>query len=150
MKLNAIVVGRVISETNDGATVDIHGEQAFLPREHTPVDIHRLLGGLHHFKILEKPSDSPVIVKHFRGPVYHYYVSPRAPIDTYEIGQQCIGIVRNVAPFGAFIDLGKMDGLLLFEGTEFSADNFKSEQVLNVSISRIEVEKEKLYLEACP
>ncbi|MEM7557680.1 MAG: hypothetical protein AAF394_01030 [Planctomycetota bacterium] len=146
MQIGSIFVGRVISENGRRAIVEIEDFEALLPAENTPVDLHRLVGKLFHFKIVETPSDSRPVAEHFRPPVYSIYESPRQPIEIYDVGQQHIGIVRNIAEFGAFIDLGMMDGLLRFEGTRLTEDDFKVDQVLTVTIACVEMEKEKLLL----
>ena len=146
MQIGSIFVGRVISENGRRAIVETEDFEALLPVENTPVDLHRLVGELHHFKVVEIPSDLRPVAEHFRPPVYSIYVSHREPIEIYAVGQQHIGIVRNIAEFGAFIDLGMMDGLLRFEGSHLTKDDFKVDQVLTVKIACVEVEKEKLLL----
>jgi ribosomal protein S1 len=146
MKLGDIVVGKVVGQVLGGARVDIDGCSAFLPADLTPIELSRLIGGRHHFKVIRIPDQGPVVVSHFRGPVSPVSEYPREPIKTYATGQECIGIVRNVAPFGAFIDMGMMDGLLLFEGTLFSSADFCLDQVLIVKIKRIDTVAEKIFL----
>ncbi|MEC4675198.1 MAG: 30S ribosomal protein S1 [Nitrospirota bacterium] len=110
------VQGKVISRIKGGMMVDI-GVKAFLPGSQidlTPVrDLDALVGKSYPFKIIK--------INHRRGNVV---ISRRALLEetrdkrrqstlaTLEEGQQIQGTVKNITDYGAFLDLGGIDGLL--------------------------------------
>ena len=110
------VQGKVISRIKGGMIVDI-GVKAFLPGSQidlTPVrDLDGLVGKTFNFKIIK--------INHRRGNVV---VSRRALLEetrdkrrqttlsTLSEGQLIEGTVKNITDYGAFLDLGGIDGLL--------------------------------------
>ena len=110
------VEGKVISRIKGGMIVDI-GVKAFLPGSQidlTPVrDLDGLVGKTYNFKIIK--------INHRRGNVV---VSRRALLEetrdkrrettlsTLSEGQLIEGTVKNITDYGAFLDLGGIDGLL--------------------------------------
>ncbi len=110
------VQGKVISRIKGGMIVDI-GVKAFLPGSQidlTPVrDLDGLVGKVFNFKIIK--------INHRRGNVV---VSRRALLEetrdkrrqttlsTLSEGQLIEGTVKNITDYGAFLDLGGIDGLL--------------------------------------
>ena len=110
------VQGKVISRIKGGMIVDI-GVKAFLPGSQidlTPVrDLDGLVGKTYNFKIIK--------INHRRGNVV---VSRRALLEetrdkrrqttlsTLSEGQLIEGTVKNITDYGAFLDLGGIDGLL--------------------------------------
>ena len=115
-KDEAIVEGRVLSRIKGGMMVDI-GVKAFLPGSqidlHPVRDLDSLVGRTYQLKIIK--------INHRRGNVV---VSRRVLLEesrdkrrqstlaTLKEGQLIQGMVKNITDYGAFIDLGGIDGLL--------------------------------------
>jgi small subunit ribosomal protein S1 len=111
-----IVTGRVIRRIKGGLLVDI-GVPVFLPASQVdirrPGDISRFIGKEVKCSILKIDVDNRNIVLSRRKLIEQERQSGKEKIlAEIEVGQRRKGIVKNIADFGAFVDLGGLDGLL--------------------------------------
>jgi len=110
------VTGRVTGRTKGGLTVDV-GVPAFLPASHADVRAHRnvdeLIGQEITCKVikLNRKRDNVVISRKLS---LEEDLNRRKAELTERLveGAEVVGIVKNLADYGAFVDLGGMDGLL--------------------------------------
>ena len=112
-RVNGIIFGRV----KGGFTVDLNGAIAFLPGSQIDIrpikDISPLMGISQPFQILKMDKVRGNIVVSRRVVLEETRASARAElIDTIKEGSVLEGIVKNITDYGAFIDLGGVDGLL--------------------------------------
>jgi small subunit ribosomal protein S1 len=111
-----VVMGRVIRRIKGGLLVDI-GVPVFLPASQVdirkPGDISRFIGKEIECKILKIDVEGRNIVISRRKLVEEERRSSKEKIlAEIEVGQKRKGIVKNIADFGVFVDLGGLDGLL--------------------------------------
>ena len=113
-----IIEAKVISDVKGGVIVDI-GARGFVPASHLDTkyveDIKQFVGNTYRFKIIEFDAtpDNRKIILSRRVLLEAEEKEAREKIwDTIEEGQTLTGTVQRIANFGAFIDLGGVDGLL--------------------------------------
>ncbi|MBO5285257.1 MAG: 30S ribosomal protein S1 [Alphaproteobacteria bacterium] len=112
-RVNGVIFGRV----KGGFTVDLNGAIAFLPGSQIDIrpikDISPLMGISQPFQILKMDKVRGNIVVSRRVVLEETRSAARAElIDTIKEGAILEGIVKNLTEYGAFIDLGGVDGLL--------------------------------------
>lgn len=112
-RVNGVIFGRV----KGGFTVDLNGAIAFLPGSQIDIrpirDITPLMGISQPFQILKMDRLRGNIVVSRRVVLEENRAEARAElIDTIKEGAVLDGIVKNITDYGAFIDLGGVDGLL--------------------------------------
>ena len=112
----AVVEGRIVGRIKGGLTVDI-GINAFLPGSQVdlrPVrNLEKLLGATFDFKIIKLNKRRGNIVLSRRVLLEEQRESMRSDtLETLAEGQEVEGIVKNLTDYGAFVDLGGIDGLL--------------------------------------
>ena len=112
-RVNGVIFGRV----KGGFTVDLNGAIAFLPGSQIDIrpikDITPLMGISQPFQIFKMDNIRGNIVVSRRVVLEETRASARAElIDTIKEGAVLEGIVKNLTEYGAFIDLGGVDGLL--------------------------------------
>ena len=112
----AVVDGRIVSRIKGGLSVDI-GVNAFLPGSQVdlrPVrNLDKMLGETYQFKIIKLNKRRGNIVLSRRVLLEEQRESLRSEtLKTLEEGQVVEGVVKNLTDYGAFIDLGGIDGLL--------------------------------------
>jgi len=113
---DAVVEGRIVSRIKGGLSVDI-GVNAFLPGSQVdlrPVrNLDKLLGETFQFKIIKLNKRRGNIVLSRRVLLEDQRENLRGDtLKTLEEGQVIEGVVKNLTDYGAFIDLGGIDGLL--------------------------------------
>jgi len=111
------VMGRIKHSIKGGAMVDLMGVDAFLPGSQIALrrvrDIDALAGNEYRFKILKLNKRRRNIVVSRRVILEEERAEQREELkEELEVGQVREGTVKNITDFGAFIDLGGMDGLL--------------------------------------
>ncbi len=111
-----VVTGKVIRRIKGGLLVDI-GVPVFLPASQVdirkPGDISRFIGKEVECKILKIDVEGRNIVISRRKLIEEERQSSKEKIlDEIEVGQLRKGIIKNIADFGVFVDLGGLDGLL--------------------------------------
>ncbi|MBF0424526.1 MAG: 30S ribosomal protein S1 [Magnetococcales bacterium] len=112
-----IVHGRIIGKVKGGYTVDINSLAAFLPGSQVDVrpvhDISRLQDENQPFDILKMDRRRGNIVVSRRTVIEKQREDARkALLETLHEGMILDGVVKNITDYGAFVDLGGLDGLL--------------------------------------
>ncbi|MBF0461083.1 MAG: 30S ribosomal protein S1 [Magnetococcales bacterium] len=115
--LQETVYGRIMGKVKGGYTVDINSLAAFLPGSQVDVrpvhDIARLQEEDQPFDILKMDRRRGNIVVSRRAVIEKQRESARsALLETLHEGMILDGIVKNITDYGAFVDLGGLDGLL--------------------------------------
>jgi len=128
-----VVTGRVIRRIKGGLLVDI-GVPVFLPASQVdirkPGDISRFIGKEVECKILKIDVEGRNIVISRRKLVEEERRSSKEKIlSEIEIGQRRKGVVKNIADFGVFVDLGGLDGLLHISDLSWGRISHPSEVV---------------------
>lgn len=112
-RVNGVIFGRV----KGGFTVDLNGAVAFLPGSQVDIrpvrDVAPLMGNAQPFQILKMDRQRGNIVVSRRAVLEEARAEARGDlIKGLEEGQILDGVVKNITDYGAFIDLGGIDGLL--------------------------------------
>ncbi|MCY4100087.1 MAG: 30S ribosomal protein S1 [Rhodobacteraceae bacterium] len=111
------VEGSIVNRVKGGFTVDLGGVIAFLPGSQVNIrpmrDIETLMGTLETFAILKMDRDKNNIVVSRRAILEESRAELRAEIvNKLTEGEIIEGTVKNITDYGAFVDLGGVDGLL--------------------------------------
>ncbi|MEW6445827.1 MAG: 30S ribosomal protein S1 [Pseudomonadota bacterium] len=114
---NEIITGRISGKVKGGFTVDIGEIRAFLPGSLVDVrpirDTTFLEGKDIEFKLIKLDQKRNNVVVSRRAVVEQEYSAEReALLEGLQEGQMVKGVVKNLTDYGAFIDLGGIDGLL--------------------------------------
>ena len=130
--LNGLITGQV----KGGMTVDIQGIKAFLPgslAEATPTkDLDHLEGRYEEFKVIKLDKEKNNVVLSRRAVLEEVNSEEREKLlSNLKEGQEIQGVVKNLTDYGAFVDLGGIDGLLHITDISWSRINHPSE-VLNI------------------
>lgn len=128
-----VVTGKVTRRIKGGLLVDI-GVPVFLPASQVdirkPGDISRFIGSEIECKILKIDTENHNIVVSRRKLIEEERKSSREKIlKEIEVGQLRKGIVKNIADFGVFVDLGGLDGLLHISDLSWGRISHPSEVV---------------------
>ncbi len=128
-----VVKGRVIRRIKGGLLVDI-GVPVFLPASQVdirkPGDISRFIGKEVQCKILKIDVEGRNIVVSRRKLIEEQRQSSKEKIlAEIEVGQLRKGVVKNIADFGVFVDLGGVDGLLHISDLSWGRISHPSEVV---------------------
>ena len=152
---NAVVDGRIVSRIKGGLSVDI-GVSAFLPGSQVdlrPVrNLDKLIGETFQFKIIKLNKRRGNIVLSRRVLLEELRESQRSiTLKTLEEGQVVEGVVKNLTDYGAFIDLGGIDGLLHITDMSWGRVNHPSDILavgdkINVKVLKFDREKERVSL----
>ncbi len=150
------VSGVIFNKVKGGFTVDLDGAVAFLPGSQVDIRPVRDIGPLMHqplqFQILKMDRRRGNIVVSRRSVLEETRAEQRADIVArLEEGQVIEGLVKNITDYGAFIDLGGIDGLLHVTDMAWRRVNHPSEIVnvgdtVKVQIIRINPETQRISL----
>jgi small subunit ribosomal protein S1 len=154
-KTGEVLEGRVIDRIKGGLSVDL-GVRAFLPG--SLVDV-RPVRNLEVFKD-EKVQVRVIKMNRRRGNIVvsrkHVIEEENAEkkkvtLETLEEGAQVTGVVKNITEYGAFVDLGGIDGLLHVTDMSWGRVNHPSEVVsigdeIDVLVLKFDREKERVSL----
>src|SRR5690242_7726073 len=116
-KTGEVVTGTVTSKTKGGLIVDVFGLETFLPGSQIDVkpvtDYDQFVGKTMEFKVVKiNEAIKNAVVSH-KALIESDIEAQRAEImSKLEKGQVLEGTVKNITDFGAFMDLGGLDGLL--------------------------------------
>jgi small subunit ribosomal protein S1 len=151
----AVVEGRIVSRIKGGLSVDI-GVNAFLPGSQVdlrPVrNLDKMLGENYQFKIIKLNKRRGNIVLSRRVLLEEKRESQRSDtLKTLEEGMVVEGIVKNLTDYGAFIDLGGIDGLLHITDMSWGRVSHPSDILavgdkINVKVLKFDREKERVSL----
>jgi small subunit ribosomal protein S1 len=117
MEEGTVLTGLVKTRTKGGLVVDVMGIDAFLPGSQIDVkpikDYDQYVGKDMEFKIVKVNDVFKNVVISHKALIEDDIEAQKSDIlSKLEKGQVLEGIVKNIAPFGAFVDLGGIDGLL--------------------------------------
>ena len=111
------VKGAIVGRVKGGFTVDLGGVNAFLPGSQVDIrpirDVGPLMGQMQPFAILKMDRPRGNIVVSRRAVLEESRAEQRAEIvGNMQEGERRKGVVKNITDYGAFVDLGGIDGLL--------------------------------------
>jgi small subunit ribosomal protein S1 len=136
---NEKVTGVIFNQVKGGFTVDLDGAVAFLPRSQVDIrpirDVGPLMNQPQPFQILKMDRRRGNIVVSRRTVLEETRAEQRQElVQNLEEGQVIDGTVKNITDYGAFVDLGGIDGLLHVTDIAWRRVNHPSE-VLNIGQS---------------
>jgi small subunit ribosomal protein S1 len=153
---NERVEGVIFNQVKGGFTVDLEGAVAFLPRSQVDIrpirDIGPLMNVPQPFQILKMDKRRGNIVVSRRAILEESRAEQRSEIvQQLEEGQVVDGVVKNITDYGAFVDLGGIDGLLHVTDIAWRRVNHPSEvlsigETIKVQIVRINHESHRISL----
>ncbi|MCR9212876.1 MAG: 30S ribosomal protein S1 [Proteobacteria bacterium] len=153
---NERVEGVIFGRVKGGFTVDLSGAVAFLPGSQVDVrpvrDIAPLRGIPQPFQILKMDRRRGNIVVSRRAVLEESRAEARSElIGTLEEGQTLEGVVKNITDYGAFVDLGGVDGLLHVTDIAWRRVNHPSEaltigETVKVQVIRLNKETQRISL----
>jgi small subunit ribosomal protein S1 len=153
---NQRVTGVIFGRVKGGFTVDLSGAVAFLPGSQVDIrpvrDITPLLGTPQPFQILKMDRSRGNIVVSRRAVLEETRAEQRSElIENLKEGQILEGVVKNITDYGAFVDLGGVDGLLHVTDIAWKRINHPSEalhigQTVRVQVIRFNPETQRISL----
>ena len=151
-----IINGLITGQVKGGMTVDIQGVKAFLPGSLAEVmptkDLDHLEGSYEEFKVIKLDKDKNNVVLSRKAVLEEVTSEEREQLlSTLEEGQVVEGVVKNLTDYGAFVDLGGVDGLLHITDISWSRINHPSKALnigekIKVQVIKFEKEEKKVSL----
>ncbi len=151
-RVEGVIFGRV----KGGFTVDLSGAVAFLPGSQVDIrpvrDVTPLMGVPQPFQILKMDRKRGNIVVSRRAILEESRAEQRSGLmESLAEGQQVEGVVKNITDYGAFVDLGGIDGLLHVTDMSWRRVGHPSEivnigETINVQIVRINRDTQRISL----
>ena len=148
--------GLITGSVKGGMTVDVQGVKAFLPGSLAEViptkDLEHLVGNYEEFKVIKLDKDKNNVVLSRKAVLQEVNSEEREKLlSTLAEGQVVKGVVKNLTDYGAFVDLGGIDGLLHITDISWSRINHPSEAIkigekLDVKIIKYNSEEKKVSL----
>ena len=152
----SVLKGLITGQVKGGLTVDIQGIKAFLPgslAESVPTkEFDHLLGKYEEFKVIKLDKEKSNIVLSRKAVLEEVNSEEREKLlATLQEGQVAKGMVKNLTDYGAFVDLGGVDGLLHITDMSWSRINHPSEaisigQEIEVKVIKFDKEDKKVSL----
>ena len=156
VKEDDVVEGKVSKKIKGGLLVDIGGVNVFLPASQVdvrrPADVNEFIETSIRCIILKIDSARRNIVVSRRALIEKERAAKKTLLlNELEVGQRRVGTVKNIAEFGAFIDLGGIDGLLHITDMSYGRvtdprEVVSLDQKIEVVVLNIDHEKEKISL----
>lgn len=156
METDQIVIGQITSKVRGGFTVELKDIRAFLPGSLVDVRPVRDPGYLEgkdlEFKVIKLDQKRNNVVVSRRAVVESEYSEDREKLlESLEDGAIVKGIVKNLTDYGAFLDLGGIDGLLHITDMSWKRVNHPSEvveigQELEVRVLKFDKESQRVSL----
>jgi small subunit ribosomal protein S1 len=150
------VTGVIFSRVKGGFTVDLSGAVAFLPGSQVDIrpvrDISPLMGTPQPFQILKMDRRRGNIVVSRRAVLEESRAEARSElVASLKEGMVLQGVVKNITDYGAFVDLGGVDGLLHVTDIAWRRINHPSEalqigQSVKVQVVRFNSETQRISL----
>ncbi|MER3499064.1 MAG: 30S ribosomal protein S1 [Chitinophagaceae bacterium] len=155
-KTGEVITGTVTSKTKGGLIVDVFGMETFLPGSQIDVkpvtDYDQFVGKTMEFKVVKiNEAIKNAVVSH-KALIESDIEAQRAQImSKLEKGQVLEGTVKNITDFGAFMDLGGLDGLLYITDISWGrishpSEVLKLDQKINVVVLDFDDEKKRISL----
>src|SRR6218665_996222 len=155
-KTGEVITGTVTSKTKGGLIVDVFGMETFLPGSQIDVkpvtDYDQFVGKTMEFKVVKiNEAIKNAVVSH-KALIESDIEAQRAEImSKLEKGQVLEGTVKNITDFGAFMDLGGLDGLLYITDISWGrishpSEVLKMDQKVNVVVLDFDDEKKRISL----
>jgi small subunit ribosomal protein S1 len=155
-KNGEVITGTVTSKTKGGLIVDVFGMETFLPGSQIDVkpvtDYDQFVGKTMEFKVVKiNEAIKNAVVSH-KALIESDIEAQRAEImSKLEKGQVLEGTVKNITDFGAFMDLGGLDGLLYITDISWGrishpSEVLKLDQKINVVVLDFDDEKKRISL----
>ena len=151
-----IITGTVVSKTKGGLIVDAGGLETFLPGSQIDIkpiiDYDAYVGKTMEFKVVKiNELIKNAVVSHKALIESDLAEQREAIISGLEKGQVLEGIVKNITDFGAFMDLGGVDGLLYISDISWGRINHPSEvlklnEKVNVVVLDFDENKKRISL----
>ncbi len=151
-----VIKGIVISKTKGGLIVDCNGLETFLPGSQIDIkpiiDYDQYVGKTMEFKVVKINEQIKNAVVSHKALIESDLAEQReAIISKLEKGQVLEGLVKNITDFGAFLDLGGVDGLLYITDISWGRINHPSEvlalnQKINVVVLDFDENKKRISL----
>ncbi|SHK81840.1 small subunit ribosomal protein S1 [Chitinophaga jiangningensis] len=155
-KTGEVVTGTVTSKTKGGLIVDVYGMETFLPGSQIDVkpvtDYDQFVGKTMEFKVVKVNETIRNAVVSHKALIESDIEQQRVDIiSKLEKGQVLEGTIKNITDFGAFIDLGGLDGLLYITDISWGRISHPSEvlqmdQKINVVVLDFDDEKRRISL----
>ena len=155
-KTGEVVTGTVTSKTKGGLIVDVYGMETFLPGSQIDVkpvtDYDQFVGKTMEFKVVKVNEAIRNAVVSHKALIESDIEQQRVDIiSKLEKGQVLEGTIKNITDFGAFIDLGGLDGLLYITDISWGRISHPSEvlqmdQKINVVVLDFDDEKKRISL----
>jgi small subunit ribosomal protein S1 len=150
------VTGTIFNQVKGGYTVDLDGAVAFLPRSQVDIrpirDVAPLMNVPQPFEILKMDRRRGNIVVSRRTVLEETRAGQRQElVSNLEEGQIIDGVVKNITDYGAFVDLGGIDGLLHVTDIAWRRVNHPTEvltvgQTVKVKIVKINQDTHRISL----
>jgi len=155
-KTGEVITGSVTNKTKGGLIVDVFGMETFLPGSQIDVkpvtDYDQFVGKTMEFKVVKiNEAIKNAVVSH-KALIESDIEAQRAEImSKLEKGQVLEGTVKNITDFGAFMDLGGLDGLLYITDISWGrishpSEVLKLDQKINVVVLDFDDEKKRISL----
>ena len=155
-KTGEVIQGIVTSKTKGGLIVDVFGMETFLPGSQIDVkpvtDYDQFVGKTMEFKVVKINETIKNAVVSHKALIESDIEAQRAEImSKLEKGQVLEGTVKNITDFGAFMDLGGLDGLLYITDISWGrishpGEVLKMDQKVNVVVLDFDDEKKRISL----
>jgi small subunit ribosomal protein S1 len=150
-----LVIGRVVARVKGGLSVDI-GVKAFLPGSQVDIrpirNLEKFLNNDYEFKVIKFNKRRGNIVLSRRVLLERERASMKArTLEHLDEGTILMGTVKNITEYGAFVDLGGIDGLLHITDMSWGRVNHPSEMVqvgdeIKVKVLKFNTETERVSL----
>ena len=151
-----VITGKVVSKTKGGLIADCGGLETFLPGSQIDikpiVDYDAYVGKTMEFKVVKiNETIKNAVVSHKALIESDLAEQREAIIASLERGQVLEGIVKNITDFGAFLDLGGVDGLLYITDISWGrishpSDVLEVNQKINVAVLDFDENKKRISL----
>ena len=155
-KTGEVITGLVTNKTKGGLIVDVFGMETFLPGSQIDVkpvtDYDQFVGKTMEFKVVKINETIKNAVVSHKALIESDIEAQRAQImSKLEKGQVLEGTVKNITDFGAFMDLGGLDGLLYITDISWGrishpTEVLKLDQKINVVVLDFDDEKKRISL----
>ena len=146
----SVIKGKIIKRIKGGMVVDLGVVNAFLPGSQVDVkavtDFDEFIGNDYDFKIVKFNEFRQNIVVSRKATLASHDKNRQEMMEKISVGDIMEGVVKNITDFGAFIDLGGIDGLLHITDITWGRINHPKEKLSigeNLSVKIIDFDQKK-------